>query len=71
MDTNWMRHGKSKQGHEYMAELSKDTTDPIKVNKKLPIKFHKKLINKSLMILVFRVNKFATNTSKKVEILHK
>lgn len=53
-----------------MQDLS-DTTNWIKVNKKLPIKLHKKLIDESLVILIFSVNICATNTSKKVEILHK
>ena len=37
----------------------------------LPIKFHKKLINESLMILLFSVNKLATDTSKEVKIFYK
>lgn len=37
----------------------------------LPIKFHKKLVNESLMILLFSVNKFATHTSKEVKIFYK
>lgn len=39
--------------------------------KSLPIKFHQKLINESLMVLLFGVNELATDTSKKVKIFHK
>lgn len=37
----------------------------------LPIKLHQKLINKSFMILFFGMDKFASDTSKEVKILHK
>lgn len=40
-------------------------------DKSLPIKFHQKLIDECLMILLFRVNELAADTSKQVKIFHK
>ena len=37
----------------------------------LPIKLHKQLIDKSLMILLLGVNKLPSHTSKEVKIFHK
>lgn len=42
-----------------------------KRNLRLPIKLHEKLVNESLVILFFGMNKLATNSSKQVKILHK
>ena len=38
---------------------------------RLPIKFHKQLIDESFMVLIFGMNISTTYTSKQVKILHK
>lgn len=37
----------------------------------LPVKFHQKLIDEGLMILLFGVDKLPSDSSKEIKILHK